>query len=81
MSEPIAMVDATGQRVTLRHATWGITIPAADLPRWIDLYRSLADRKNPRTGEPRAYAAHYAPMLKAMTRAQRIIDLQVPRVS
>lgn len=33
------------QRVILAKADWRVTIAAADLPHWIDLYRRLRDRK------------------------------------
>jgi hypothetical protein len=53
------------QRIVLAAGTWRTTIPAADLPRWIRLYRRLRDRGarlDPKGNpiEPGPYARFYA---------------------
>jgi hypothetical protein len=50
----IATVSPDSATVSLSAGAWSATIRAEDLPRWIALYRGLADRKHPRTGEARA---------------------------
>jgi len=75
MTAPTAIVSADARTVTLASGEWSATIPAADLPKWIRLYRGLAARPHPRTAEPAAFAAHYQPALRAMERAQRLIDI------
>lgn len=59
------------QRIVLAAGAWRATIPAADLPRWISLYRRLRDRGarldakgNPI--EPGPYARFYADSLAVL---------------
>lgn len=50
--------------VHMRRGGWSITFPAADLPRWIALYRRLRDRKHGK------WAATYAPDVAALERVE-----------
>jgi len=66
-----AIITRDRAKVILNKGPWRITIAAADLPRWTDLYRSLRDR-NARTDakgrniEPGPYHQFYAADVAAM---------------
>lgn len=60
-----ATLSADGLTVTQSKASWSASFPAADLPRWLTLYRSLNER-------PQARGA-YTDDIKALEAVQRAV--------
>ena len=68
-----AIVSADGQSIIVSRGAWSMTIATTELPGWIAFYERGAARKHPRFGTT-PFAANYEPVLKALRRAQRIVD-------
>lgn len=79
MTAPMkVIVTKDGGRVVMAKGEWRQTVAAADLPRWIRLYRGLRDRNAPhdKAGRPTAlgpFARFYAADVEALEAAQRKI--------
>jgi hypothetical protein len=63
-TEALTITAGKDGLLRLSKGGWSLTIPASDLPKWIDIYRRLAKRKQGR------YAHHYTPDIAAMEAAQ-----------
>lgn len=68
MTAARATVSADGKTVTLKGALWQDSFPAERLPGWLAFYRRLEARN------AGAYAASYTPVVRALERAQKIIN-------
>jgi hypothetical protein len=68
--EPRVEASEDGASFTLTLGAWSGTHPLDALPRQLQFYRQLRDRKNG------AYAEHYAPTVRALETFARHHDLQ-----
>lgn len=58
------LISADGNTIRVRKKAWGMSFPAADLPKWIKTYTNLRDRKGG------AFAAFYRDDLDSLINAQ-----------
>lgn len=74
LSPFFARLSLDGQTVTMMRGAWKHRIRAADLPRWIALYRRLRDRGAPAGGKG-PYWEFFEPGVIALEReAQKLKD-------
>jgi hypothetical protein len=73
MSAPLrAAVEADGAGLAMTKGDWFQRVPAADLPKWISLYRRLRERDGGK------YAQHYAQPVEALEAAARKAGIALP---
>ncbi|GLS87700.1 hypothetical protein GCM10010873_26740 [Cypionkella aquatica] len=68
-------LDATTRTASMAGGTWSQTVPLADLPNWLALYRRLwsrlPDGKKPVPGKPGPWARFYDADVRALEAAVR----------
>lgn len=68
-------LDAPTRTAAMAKAAWSQTVPLADLPGWLALYRRLwsrlPDGKKPVPGKPGPWAEFYEADVRALERAVR----------
>lgn len=73
MTEPLrAAIVANGAVLAMTKGAWWQRVPAADLPKWISLYRRLRDRDGGK------HAQHYAQPVEALEAAARKAGIPIP---
>lgn len=77
MAEPFRAIPTRDRtEVLLRRGSWSLMVAAADLRRWLDLYRRLRDRNAPPAPagapvKPGPYHGIYAPAVTELESALR----------
>lgn len=71
----IATLSADRATVTMKGRQWSMTIPAADLPKWLRFYRGMWERGGKGKGQPGPYARFYEPSVKALERVAKMMEV------